>query len=273
MHFTIADTRLTRTVVQERLNRLLAGALAVVVMLLLKRHYSLAGPEQLHWILAPTARLIAGITGTHPVWEAGVGYADFGRGIIIAPACAGVNFMIMAFGLAVFCALGRLRRFWALSAWMALALSGAYLTTLGVNTVRIIVSMALYRADIYAARLTPEALHRLTGVWLYLGALGLFFKGLQPIITFFGDCFDPRGRSKGAPWPAWLPLAWYLLGAVGVPAMHLVFQQPLPAFAEHCLTVAAAAVSLWACGILLRSLLSRNFIRDWLHGKNTDCGR
>lgn len=261
------------TTAHERINRLLAGALAVVIMLLLKRHYSLAGPEQLAWILSPTAHLIAWITGSSPLWEAGVGYVDFGRGIIIAPACAGVNFMIMAFGLAVFCGLGRLRRFSALTFWMALALAGAYLTTLGVNTLRIILSTALYRADISAPWLTPQILHRLTGVWLYLGALGLSFKCLQPIITSFGDRFDPQGRRRGAVWPPWLPLAWYLLGAVGVPAIHLVFQQPLPAFGEHCLAVVAAAVLLWVGGIFLRSLMGRSLIRNWLNGKDTDCGR
>ncbi|MEJ2641087.1 MAG: exosortase K, partial [Desulfosarcinaceae bacterium] len=243
MRFTISDTCAAgMTTAHERINRLLAGTLAVVVMLLLKRHYSQAGPEQLAWMLAPTAHLIAWITGTAPLWEAGVGYVDFGRGIIIAPACAGVNFMIMAFGLAVFCSLGRLRRLLALTVWMALALSGAYLATLGVNTLRIILSMALYRADIDAAWLTPEALHRVTGVWLYLGALGLSFKGLQPIMTWFGERFDPQGRSRGAVWPPWLPLAWYLCGAVGVPAIHLVVQRPLPAFGEHCLAVVTAAV-------------------------------
>jgi exosortase K len=271
MRFPITTARSDLAVVHGKINRLLAGALAVVIMLLLKRHYSLAGPQDLGWILSPTAHLIAWITGTDPVWEAGVGYTDFGQGIIIAPACAGVNFMIMAFGLAVFCGLGRLRRFSSMTFWMALALTGAYLTTLIVNTFRIILSVALYRADIYAFWLTPELLHRLVGVWLYLGALGLFFKGLQPIIAFFGDRCDPQGRCKAAVWPAWLPLAWYLLGAVGVPALHLVFQRPQPAFGKHCLAVVAAALILWACGTLLRSLLDRKRNRECSNGKDTDC--
>jgi exosortase K len=271
MRLPIAAAPSALTAIHDQIGRLLAGTLAVVIMLFLKRHYSLAGPEQLTWMLSPTARLIAWITGTNPVWESGVGYADFGRGIVIAPACAGVNFMIMAFGLAVICGLGRLRRVCGLTVWMTLALGGAYLTTLGVNTFRIIVCMALYRADIHAAGLTPEALHRLAGVWIYFGALGLFFKGLQPIIAFFGDRFDPRDHSEGARWPAWLPLAWYLLGSVGVPAMHLFFKPPLPVFGTHCLAVAAAAIGLWGGAIVLKSLLGRKYSRDRLHGKNTDC--
>jgi hypothetical protein len=118
--------------------------------------------------------------------------------------------------------------------------------------------MVLYQADIYSAWLTPDALHRLTGVWLYLGVLGLFFKGLQPIISAVEDRFDPQCRPHRAIWPAWLPLGWYLLGAVGVPALNLVFRQPLPAFGGHCLTVVAAAVVLWVGAISIKSLLGRD---------------
>ena len=271
MNVAITDTQSDMTFVHWRINRLLAAMLAVVLMLMLKRHYSLAGPDQLAWILSPTARLTAWLTGAAPVWEAGVGYADFSRGIIIVPACAGINFMIMAFGLAVFCALGRLRRFAVLAFWMAASLACTYFLTLGVNTLRISVSMALYQADIYSAWFTPGLLHRLVGVWLYLGALGLFFKGLQPIINAVADRFDPHCRSERLIWPAWLPLLWYLTGAVGVPAVNLVFRAPLPAFGKHGMTVVVGAVALWG-GAGLVKLLARNLNRNWLNGKNNDCG-
>ena len=71
-------------------------AFTILTMFFLKRHYSLATAEELKWILTPIARLIAWLTTADPVWEAGVGYVDFSRGIIVAPACAGINFMIMS---------------------------------------------------------------------------------------------------------------------------------------------------------------------------------
>jgi exosortase K len=272
MNLAIADPQSDLAAVHWRINRLLAAMLAVAVMLMFKRHYSLAGPDQLTWILSPTARLIAWLTRATPVWEAGVGYADFGQGIIIVPACAGINFMIMAFGLAVYCALGRLRRFTVLAIWMAAALAGAYVLTLGVNTLRIAVSMVLYQADVYGAWLTPELLHRLAGVWIYLGALGLFFKGLQPIINALADRFDPQSRLDRITWPAWLPLLWYLAGAVGVPAVNLLFRPPLPAFGKHGVTVLAAAVALWGSARLVKRLLDRYLNGNWPNGKNTDRG-
>jgi len=257
MDITTHTNQVEMTVVHERLNRLLASAAAVLLMLVLKRHYSLAVAEDLLWILAPTARLTAWAGGVQPVWEAGVGYADFGRGIVIAPACAGVNFMIMAFGLAAFLGLGRLRRLAGLLAWMVFSFAAAYLAALGVNTLRIVLSTALYRAEIYSAWLSPDALHRVSGVWIYLIGLGLFFKGLRLIMNRFANRFDPARRSFDAIRSPWLPLGWYLLGTVGVPAVNLIFKGPPSDFGIHCLMVVAAAMVLWGGGLLVNVLIAR----------------
>lgn len=257
MDITTHTSQMEITAVHERINRLLAAAAAALLMLVLKRHYSLAVAEDLLWILAPTARLTAWVGGVQPVWEAGVGYADFARGIVIAPACAGVNFMIMAFGLATFFGLGRLRRFAGLLAWLVFSFAAAYLAALGVNTLRIVLSTALYRADIYSAWLTPDALHRVAGVWIYLGGLGLFFRGLQPIMSRFANRFDPARRSFDAIRSPWLPLGWYLLGAVGVPTVNRLFKAPPSDFGIHCLMVLAAAMVLWGGGLLAKVLIAR----------------
>lgn len=252
------DEGTVKAVVHGWMIRLLAAMVTIAMMLGLKVHYSSASAEQLIWMLLPIARLVDWTTGAHPVWEAGVGFTDFDRGIIIAPACAGVNFLIMAFGLAVLCGLGRLRRGSLLIPWLVFAFCGAYLSALGVNTLRIILSMALYQVDIYTVWLSPRSLHRLAGVWLYLGALGLFFRALQPIITYLEDRFESQCRPARANWTPWLPLGWYLCGAVGMPVANLVFKQPANAFGEHCLIVAAASVLLWVGGVGIKALIARN---------------
>lgn len=235
---------------RERLNSLLGAFLTFGLMLALKYFYSIAAAGQLTWILAPTARLTAWLTPAGPVWEAGVGYVDFSRGIIIAPACAGINFMLMAFGLAAFCGLLQLRRFFALLIWLVLSLAGAFGLTLVVNTLRIALSMWLYQADIYSTAITVERVHRLAGIVLYLAALGLFFKGLQPIINCYRKCFDAQCGRPGFALPAWWPLGWYLLGAVGVPAVNLLFQNPAAGFGEHCATVILVGTALWGAARL-----------------------
>jgi exosortase K len=233
-----------------RLSRMIGALLALMVMLAIKGHYSTATAGQLNWMLAPTARLTAWLTTAHPVWEAGTGYVDFGRGIIIAPACAGINFMIMAFGLAAFSGLLRIDRLTPMLAWLALSLAVAYGLALAVNAVRIAASMALYQSEIHWAWFTVGRVHRLTGVGIYLGALGLFFKVLAPIIGCY--CNGSGTRPAGFAPPAWLPLGWYLLGAVGVPTANQMFRNPAAGYGEHCVMVILAAVALYVGGRLIR---------------------
>ena len=235
-----------------RINRTMGSVLALLVMLVIKAHYSTAGADQLTWMLAPTARLTAWFTSVQPIWEAGTGYVDFSRGIIIAPACAGINFMIMAFGLAAFIGLLRIDRLAPLLAWLVFSLAVAYGLALAVNAVRIAVSIALYQSGIHWAWLTVDRVHRLAGVGVYLGALGLFFKALMPIIACYGNRSDPRRRPARFALPAWLPLGWYLLGAVGVPTANLLFRNPAAGYGEHCATVILAGLALYAGGRLIR---------------------
>jgi exosortase K len=251
------DSRAETTVARE-INRIAGGVLAVGLMLALKWHYSSATAGQLIWMLAPTARMTAWFTAVHPVWEQGTGYVDFGRGIIIAPACAGINFMIMAFGLAAFCGLLRIRRLTPLLAWLVASLAGAYSLALTVNVVRIVISMGLYQAEINTAWLTVARVHRLAGIGIYLSALGLFFKTLAPIIDVFCLWFDSQDRLESPPRiPAWLPLGWYLVGAVGVPTANLLFRNPTAGYREHCITVILAGLVLYIGGLQIRRISSR----------------
>jgi len=227
----------------------LPGAvLAVLVMLLLKYHYSTAAAAGIDWILAPTAKLMACLGLANPLWESGVGYVDFPRGIIVAPACAGVNFMIMAFGLTAFCGLYELRKFTHQAAWLLPALAAAYGLALLVNTVRIAVSISLYQADIYSGWITVERVHRLTGVALYFTVLWVYFLGLRRMIACASRCFDRGEGQWGFHLPDWLPSGWYLLVAVGVPLANHAWKRGLPTFVEHCVTVLLAALALCALG-------------------------
>jgi exosortase K len=264
----------------RRICRVIGGLLALTIMLAIKGHYSAATADQLTWMLAPTARLTAWLTCAHPIWEAGTGYVDFGQGIIIAPGCAGINFMIMAFGLAALCGLPRIDRLVPLLAWLVLSLASAYGLALAVNAVRIAVSMHLYHAGIHWAWFTVERVHRLAGVAIYLGALGLFFKVLAPIIECCSNRSDLRDRPDGSALPPWLPVAWYMLGAVGVPSANLLFRDPATGFGEHCVTVIVAGLALYGGGRLIRwssgrfspqcCIKKRRF--DIPYEQSTDCG-
>lgn len=255
----IAFDDLTVTYVRTRL---FAAALTVLTMLLVKRHYSWATAAQLDWILAPTAKLVAWFTSANPVFESGVGYVDFAKGVIVAPGCAGINFMIMAFGLAAFWGLHHARQLPSQLAWLTLALAAAYGLTLIVNTVRIAISMTLYDANIYSGWLTAARVHRLAGVGVYLGALWLYFLGLRKLIALCCRWYHSRKPRESTLSSCWLVLAWYLVGAVGVPLANGAWKQDLASFVEHSATV---TLTVLAFGALIMIMTRVFTFRAQLH--------
>ena len=82
--------------------RLVVLAVAVLIAWGLKRHYADARADDLAWILSPTARLVGVMTGTTFAPQPGEGYFSRERLFLIEKSCAGINFMIAAFGMLVF---------------------------------------------------------------------------------------------------------------------------------------------------------------------------
>ena len=76
--------------------------LVALIMWRIKRYYADANVDDLQWILGPTARLVTAVTTTPFQWEAGEGYLSRERMFLIEKACAGINFMIAAFGMVAF---------------------------------------------------------------------------------------------------------------------------------------------------------------------------
>lgn len=151
--------------------RLAPLALVLVAALLLKRHYSQASPEELRWILAPTAALVQLALGAELVFRAGEGYLSRELSILISPACAGVNFLIVAFlslSLGFERSLqGGQKRAVTLLAFAVLA----YLTTLLANALRICVSVWLAHLAGRLFGLSFQSVHRLLGIAVYLAGL------------------------------------------------------------------------------------------------------
>ncbi len=215
--------------------------LAIALMFALKRHYSTAAADDLRWMLDPVAWLVRWWDGQAYHWAAGAGYVRWDRRITIAPACAGVNYLIMAFGLAVAAFLHRWSTIAGRAAWLLLACLGAYLLTVVVNAIRILAAIALYEHEVAWGWLTPERLHLLTGTIVYFAALILYYRGLHRIMG--AKCLS--GKTCFWSPPAWLPWAWYLIGAIAVPTLHLLFQgRPWPGL-EYALSVGAGSAAIW----------------------------
>jgi exosortase K len=146
----------------------------------LKRHYSSADAEALRWILAPTAWLVEIVSRAPFVFEPNAGYVNTALRFAIAPSCAGVNFMIIAYCSATF---GFVSRMQTPPAKLALLLVGAglaYASTVVVNTVRIVVAIALQTHPVSIAGVSPGQIHHAEGILVYATSLfGLYLLADQ----------------------------------------------------------------------------------------------
>jgi len=195
----------------------------------LKLAYSRATAEDLAWVLVPAARAVGALRGeTLRFIPGGPGAGWVGPGYVIAPACAGVNFMILALTVSVLGFSHRLRSPWARLAWWLGSLAGAYVLTLAVNILRIVAAVELYRLGPVAG-LDPDQLHRLLGTVLYLGALLAVYSGLDRV--FSGKGFR---ASFGV-----LVVGAYLGMTVVVPLLN---GHPGGRFAEHAMMVSLIAM-------------------------------
>jgi exosortase K len=197
----------------------------------LKLAYSRASAGDLAWILGPTARAVGVLRGeTLSFIPDGPGSGWAGPGYVIAPACAGVNFMILALTVSVLGFSHRLHSRPVRLAWWLSSLGGAYVLTIAVNTLRIVAAVELYRLGPVAG-LDAGQLHRLLGTVIYLGALLALHTGLDRV--FLG-----KGISAGI-----LVVGIYLGMTLVVP---LLSGHPGGQFAEHAMMVSLIAMLLLA---------------------------
>lgn len=152
---------------------------AILIAWGLKRHYAEARAEDLFWILSPTTWVVSAVTGAGFTWQAGEGYFSRDRLFLIEKSCAGVNFLIAAFGMLVISIYRRGGE--ATSPWRMLAVSllVSYPAAVLVNAARI--AIALWLADRPAAWLgmSTAGVHRIEGTIVYFAGLVLLHELVQ----------------------------------------------------------------------------------------------
>lgn len=219
--------------------RYAVALVALVLAWLLKLHYSEATPEALRWILAPTAGLASLLLQHELVFRAGEGYLSRELSILVSPACAGVNFLIVAL-LALALGFGHRFEGWAGRArWLGLSLLIAYAVTIVVNVLRIGLSVALAHTAARTLGLSFQSVHRLLGVVVYLGALVALCLTVQ---AWLGS----RGASSGRRVAPALALACYTGVTLVVPLLRGAGDRP--EFWSHAAPVSVLVV---VSGLLL----------------------
>jgi exosortase K len=207
----------------------------------LKLGYSRASAEDLGWILVPTARAVGWLRGETLTLTPGAGWMAPDGSYYIAPACAGVNFLILVLVVSVLGFAHRLRSPGQRLAWWLAALTWAYLLTIAVNTLRILVAVELYRLG-PDAWLAGEQAHRLLGTVLYLGALWGVFAALDRLTA---QRPEPRegarsGRAKIV--AAVLVPGAYLGMTVVAPLLNGALHRSEGRYFEHAMMVTLATL-------------------------------
>jgi exosortase K len=159
--------------VKTRLCVLIVVILAVWGM---KRYYADVGADDLWWILKPTARLAGVMTGTAFVAAPGEGYFSRERLFLIEKSCAGINFMIAAFGMLAFALVHRAASIVSGARLLAVSVLASYVAAVLVNAVRIAIAMWLAAHPVALSTLTPGRVHRLEGIAVYFGGLMLVYE-------------------------------------------------------------------------------------------------
>jgi exosortase K len=213
----------------------LSWGTALLAAYALKLAYSRTTVADLAWILTPTARAVGWLRGETLVLLPGFGWGPADGSYFIAPACAGVNFLILVLTVSVLGFAHRLRSPRQRLAWWLGAAAGAYLATVAVNALRIVAAVELYRQGPLLG-LSPEQLHRLLGILLYLGVLAGIY-GLLDRLTA-GEGFPLAGGL--------LVIGVYLGMTLIVP---LLTGHPGERYAEHAMMVVIMVMILAALGL------------------------
>jgi exosortase K len=237
---------------------------AILIALVLKQHYSQAGPGQLEWILKPTAGMVSVASGHLFTFEAGTGYVCGARRVIIAPGCAGINFMLMAFGMAAFAGLHHMQRCSHRFIWLMASLGVSYFLTLGVNALRILVSIHTFHSGFSFCGLGWESVHRMEGVVIYFFFLWIFYSMILGVTERYDLLWQGRkcGRLGKPSTPVidirkavlagLAPCAWYLAITLAVPFLNGAPRTVGGRFYEHAAVVLGLCLMTWICMVVAK---------------------
>lgn len=171
---------------------------AVLIAWGLKRHYAAAHADDLWWILSPVARLVGAMTRTSFALQPGEGYFSRDRLFLIEKSCAGINFMIAAFGMLMLALLHRVESRLSAARVLSVSLLASYSAAVLVNAVRIAIAMSLGTHPAALSAFSAADVHRVEGITVYFGGLMLLYelvRWLDRGVILAGRDFGAEARS------------------------------------------------------------------------------
>jgi exosortase K len=203
-----------QSVRENRYWQILLWWLAVLaVVVLLKRHYSIATAADLEWMLRPLSQLLEWFSGYHFYRDSNYEWVSESADVRLVKACAGINFMLMSLMGYAWIFRPRPRSdidplSWIVKRMLLLcaAITAAWTTCLLANSLRILVAMTVNTSawGLDVIGIDAAQLHRLIGMGIYVPLLSV-----QMVL---GNRSDRRDALAG-------PALLYLMMMVVVPLL------------------------------------------------------
>ena len=226
--------------------------ITIAVAFILKAYYSSADASGLQWILAPIAGVVSLITGTVFIFDPSLGYVSERFHSVIAPVCAGVNFMIIVFCMTAVS--NSKRKCHSILLLIGGALLTAYVSTILVNSFRICTALFMYATNLHFGWFTVERLHRLSGIGIYLPAL---FAVNFIVKKLSNSTVKMSSFSRRAVLSKMSPVLWYLGITVGVPVALGKYMLYRENFIEHTVAVITVCVVMFPLVLTVRKGYAR----------------
>jgi exosortase K len=156
-------------------------AAAALIAFGLKRHYAGARADDLGWILGPTAQLVGAMSRTTFTLQPQEGYFSRDRLFLIEKSCAGINFMVAAFGMLMLALLHRVGSGRSAARVLGIGLLASYSAAVLTNAVRIAIAMWLAAHPVVLSTFSAADVHRFEGITVYFGGLVLVYELAQRI--------------------------------------------------------------------------------------------
>ena len=154
-------------------------AAAVLIAFAMKRHYADVRADDLRWILSPTTQLVGVMTHTTFTFQPQEGYFSRDRLFLIEKSCAGINFMVAAFGMLMLALLHRVGSGPSAVRVLGVSLLASYSAAVVVNAIRIAIAMWFAAHPVALSAFSAADVHRFEGIAVYFGGLVLLYELAQ----------------------------------------------------------------------------------------------
>lgn len=141
---------------------------SLAVVLLVKISFDKADNASLVFILAPITKIVSIFHGSEFIFENGLGFFSTQLGITINKSCAGINFMLVVYSMLSFSYIHRCESLRRKVIYFIAIFPISYLMSLLTNSFRIIVSITMQRLSFLDDWTSPEVIHNLTGMFIFI---------------------------------------------------------------------------------------------------------